>query len=382
MEKKNIIIIDYVLFTDDISFCLESAGYRLTHIHPQELSIEKLKQLCVELNPAFIFTINFTPEIALIASMAESLYISWTIDPIPEKRFELYPGTRIDDCILFSHQQALVDKFSSKGFGNSHFLPVATPENRRRPIREEEKLAPYRCGSSFVGQSQLEEYLSALEFLVAQGMGMEQLKQTEQWMQQQFPTFDDFRFHGFEQIEQLPEWMVAALPNLSSEETLLGVINGWASYILRTTRAALLTPSGMITYGDQGWENHPVDYKGFANHGEELTCIYNASTVNVDFPRIYQRDIITMRVFDVMASGGLVVTESTEGIESLFKSGRHILTYRNSSELQQIVEHYSEHPEEAETIRAAGQREVMERHLMRYRVDEILHHYQRHISSS
>ncbi len=372
MKSNKIIIIDYVLFTDDLTTVFKQLGYRVVHLRHNEISVDRFKQQCKKIKPAFVFTINFSPEIALLCSLSRCKYVSWTIDPLPPKRFKLYPKTKIDNCILFAHQHDLVNQFRSVGFKQVSFLPLAAPENRRKPITDEEQLEPYRCTSSFVGQSQIEEYVSAIEFLIQCGAQSETLKQVEQWMVSQFPLFDQHSFTGFTRLNELPDWLPTLLPALPGEAELLYIINGWASHLLRTMRAVEMTPFGLVTYGDKGWGEKEVDYHGFANHGEELTCIYNASTINVDVPRLYQRDIITMRVFDVMASGGLVMTESSPGIESLFESGTHMITYKDTADLREIIDYYAHHPEEAKAISDAGHHEVLEKHLIRYRVDEIL----------
>lgn len=374
MNKKTILLIDYVLFTEDITYHFEQLGYQVVHLQHNEISMDSFKQQCLNIQPDFVFTINFSPEIALLCSLSNTAYISWTIDPLPPKRLKLYPNTNIDLCILFAHQHDLVNQFTEIGLKQVYFLALAAPEQRRKPITDEERLAPYRCSSSFVGQSQIEEYATALEFLLQCGMPTESILQLEQWMIEQFPLFDQHQFYGFSDISELPAWLPESMPSLSSEESLLYIINGWGSHLLRTMRATKLCNSELITYGDTGWSEKAVDYRGFANHGEELTCIYNASIINIDIPRLYQRDIITMRVFDVMASGGLVVTESSTGIESLFNSGEHMITYKNTAELKDIIDYYARHPGEAQRISENGYHEVLGKHLMQYRIDEILSH--------
>ncbi|MEK7255824.1 MAG: hypothetical protein AAB316_13825, partial [Bacteroidota bacterium] len=40
---------------------------------------------------------------------------------------------------------------------------------------------------------------------------------------------------------------------------------------------------------------------------QEMTRVYRDAAMNVDVPRLHQREIATLRAFDVMASGGLLL---------------------------------------------------------------------------
>ena len=119
-------------------------------------------------------------------------------------------------------------------------------------------------------------------------------------------------------------------PNL-----LLGEI---AAAEKRLTYLANLAPFDLQVWGDAGWkrlEPYGVNYRGKAGHLVELTTIYNAAQIHIDIGRIYQSDIVTMRVFDVLACGGFLLAEYSKGLEDLFILDEELVCYRTMDELIQ-----------------------------------------------
>jgi len=101
---------------------------------------------------------------------------------------------------------------------------------------------------------------------------------------------------------------------------------------------------------------------GPAGHRDELNRIYSGSTINLDIGRIYQSDIVTMRVFDALACGGFVLAEHSEPLAEMLEIGSEVESYRSLEELLQKVEHYLEHPEEARAIAQRGMERVRRDH--------------------
>jgi spore maturation protein CgeB len=132
---------------------------------------------------------------------------------------------------------------------------------------------------------------------------------------------------------------------------------------------------GAHVWGDPGWkalEADGVTYRGRAGHGSELTKIYSGARVQIDIGRIYQNDIITMRVFDVLACGGFLLAEWNEALAQAFEIGVEIETWRTLDELESKVAYYLEHPVKREAIAERGLRAVRDRHRIRQRVATIL----------
>jgi spore maturation protein CgeB len=157
----------------------------------------------------------------------------------------------------------------------------------------------------------------------------------------------------------------------------------WAGEIAaaekRLAYVARLGRFGVRVWGDEGWRAlNPAGlasearYQGPAGHGLELTKIYCASQINVDVGRLYQSDIVTMRVFDVLACGGFVLAERSAALAELFEIGVEVECYATADELTAKVAHYLAHPAAAQAIALRGRAAVQQRHSIAARVAHML----------
>jgi spore maturation protein CgeB len=92
----------------------------------------------------------------------------------------------------------------------------------------------------------------------------------------------------------------------------------------------------------------------------------------VDLGRLYQMDIVTMRVFDVMACGAFVLAERSEDLGSAFDIGVEVDCWATPRELVAKVAHYLEHPQAARELARRGREAVLQRHTIQARVAHML----------
>ncbi|TGU55071.1 glycosyltransferase family 1 protein, partial [Mesorhizobium sp. M00.F.Ca.ET.186.01.1.1] len=67
---------------------------------------------------------------------------------------------------------------------------------------------------------------------------------------------------------------------------------------------------------------------------------------------------LTQRTYEILGSGGFLVTQDTLAVRSMFTSGKDLLAASTSHETRQIIEHYLQHPEERKQIQEQGRRAV------------------------
>ncbi len=104
--------------------------------------------------------------------------------------------------------------------------------------------------------------------------------------------------------------------------------------------------------------------------GEEVGRIYSQSKIVVNFPR---NGGFNMRVFEAMASGALLITEDIgNGQNELFEAGKHLVLYRDQSEIPGLVDYYLTHEAERLAISRAGQKEVLEKHTYGHRMEFLI----------
>jgi spore maturation protein CgeB len=69
-----------------------------------------------------------------------------------------------------------------------------------------------------------------------------------------------------------------------------------------------------------------------------------------------------LRVFDVPASGGFLLTDYMPGLEKMFEIGKEIEVYRTPDELREKVDYYLARPEACREIAHRARERVLRDH--------------------
>jgi spore maturation protein CgeB len=131
-------------------------------------------------------------------------------------------------------------------------------------------------------------------------------------------------------------------------------------------------------YGNRWNKSYPVissDLKGQVVNktvwGNELTDLMFQSKIvlNITNSNFYCVETgLNLRIFEVLAAGGFLLTDHYEEISDLFEIGKEIETYSSGKELKEKVEYYLAHEEERERIAAAGKKKFYELYTWERRV--------------
>jgi spore maturation protein CgeB len=371
-----ILFIEYHLFMPDVRRLLVDRGYTLIGLEPTDLSIERFNAACDAHRPQWLFSINFSPEIAYMCSARGLPYVSWTIDPLPINRLTLIDGTNPASCLAFGHDLQTVHHLANQGIRASHLL-LAAPANRRTPTADSAKLTPYRCDVSFVGSSMIDEMSALDRWLVVRG-GDALSAAAMDWAKRLLdlvaadPAFCGL--HTVGGIDALPDFLKDICISEAEQDELISLLDGVLSALYRQRGVGIMGrfSGASAVWGDPGWTDIHPHYRGGADHGEELTLIYCASGINLDVPRLYQRQTITMRIFDILASGGFVLAERCPALEAVFEEDRHLAYYDAHDELNDVLARWKCAPLAREAIAKAGRQEVLDKHQIKHRVETIL----------
>jgi len=105
---------------------------------------------------------------------------------------------------------------------------------------------------------------------------------------------------------------------------------------------------------------------------EEACKIYNATKINLSL--CHQQSVFgpNLRVFEILAPGGFLITENLADLHKLFKVGEEIVCYDGVEDLKDKIKYYLAHPEERKAIAEAGHRRVIENHTYLHRMKELL----------
>ena len=175
-------------------------------------------------------------------------------------------------------------------------------------------------------------------------------------------------------IDALPDFLKDVCMSAAEQDELISLLDGVLSALYRQRGVGIMGRfnGSSAVWGDPGWTDIHPHYRGGADHGEELTLIYCASGINLDVPRLYQRQTITMRIFDILASGGFVLAERSAALEAVFEEDRHLAYYDSHDDLNEVLGRWMNARLQREVIATAGRQEVLDKHQIKHRVETIL----------
>jgi len=128
-------------------------------------------------------------------------------------------------------------------------------------------------------------------------------------------------------------------------------------------------------YGDPGWkeiENNNLKYKGEVTNRKELSLIYSSSKINLNISPPQAETAISERIFNILGSGGFLISDYKAGIENLFSLNKEVVCYKNKKELLPLIEFYLKENEKRLLIAKNGEKKVRSTHLISQKIDIIL----------
>ncbi len=246
-------------------------------------------------------------------------------------------GHAASGAFLFTYRRAEVAELRAGGFTHVEYLPLAADLERRAPVPlTAGERARYGTPVSFVGSSMQPQAAGFRQSFVAALAGTrpgatdaaDAAVVLEEMLAEQRSDFTRF---------VVPDALARRVPELGARvPTWWRSSARWAGEIAaaekRLAYVGRLGRFGVCVWGDEGWRaaqsaGLACHYRGPAGHGLELTKIYCASLINIDIGRVYQDDIVTMRVFDVLACGGFVLAERSPALAELFEIGAEVECY-------------------------------------------------------
>ena len=382
------------LFVDDVAAALAAEGIAAMTWDLQRWSREEIARFAMEVGAELAVAINYTHGLAEICAEVGVPLRVWEIDPSTDILPPLPggpEGAASQGARIHTFRRENVLAFQEAGFAHVEHLPLAANPDRRAPVTlSAEQLERYGADVTFVGSSMVEQGLRfrgrLLEGYALWRGGDPQaaMEEAEAAVQRVLDAQrDDFSTYRVpELLAKELEWFVDAF---AKDDTVYQSLGGAAPDALlgemaaadkRITYIANLGQVGVKVWGDDGWA-HVAEYgaqvMGPAGHRDELTAIYSTDAIHVDIGRIYQNDIVTMRVFDVLACGGFCLAEWSPDLDELFVIGEELDAYRDLEELLQKTERWlNAGPEARRAVGARGRARILKDHTIQQRIRRIL----------
>jgi spore maturation protein CgeB len=341
----------------------------------KNLPPDELAYVAKRLRPDLVMSINYQKGLAEGCEGLRLPLVVWEIDPALD---HLQPcQTDTGHCQIFTWRKTQTEDWKRAGFKNVHHLPLAANHHRRTPGLLTPAESRYRASVSFVGSSLTDTLAYCRSEFVRCWQEWSGRKETEEPIQILDYIVQFHQTHP--SIYVVDDMLARRCPGLESHardgaspNMLVGEL---VAHRYRRQVVEALAPFGIRVWGDEGWrgvDSRGGRFMGPASHNHDVTRVYRGSMITIDVGRRYQRDIVTMRVFDVLACGGFVLAEDCDDLRACFEPGVHLDTWSTIDELVDKTEWYRQHPDKVAQIREAGHQHLLNAHTIDQRMSRLL----------
>ncbi|MBR5127539.1 MAG: glycosyltransferase [Roseburia sp.] len=329
-----------------------------------------------------VFTVNY---FALISNICQELgikYVSWTCD---NPLISMYHQSVFHDCnYIFTFDKTNYLEFKAMGVKHIWYLPLAVDAERMDAVIDGRIAAAgmdkrvYAGDVAFVGslyernsydklKHKLPEYLQGYFDAVMEaqlnisGANIIELMLTTDILEQLQQYF---------KLEKSSEESFSDL-GLIFQTTVLGF--KIAEVQRRRALIELSKYFSVNVYSNSDVSDLVrVRYMGSVDYWSEMPKVFRESKINLNFTIPNIKSGIPLRVWDVLGSGGFLLTNYQAEIPYYFTEGEELVCFDGLEDMREKVAYYLEHEEERKRIAENGYRKVKEHHTYVQRINEML----------
>ncbi|MDD3150220.1 MAG: glycosyltransferase [Candidatus Gastranaerophilales bacterium] len=118
-------------------------------------------------------------------------------------------------------------------------------------------------------------------------------------------------------------------------------------------------------------KNYMSSYKGFLKTEKELAFVYKTSQINLNITE-QEGHGLNYRVFEVLASGGFLLTDYVEDIDKFFIADENIMFYKNNNEAIEKISKMLNNADKRKQIAKNGQEILLKEHQFKNRAEYII----------
>lgn len=329
-------------------------------------------------NYDMVFSYNYFPVISLACNACEVKYVSWVYD---SPLVALYSNTiHFPKNYVFIFDKGTYMDLKNCGVHTVYYLPLAADVEKYDSYHNSEELHKiYDAQISFVGSTYMERRNQLFKKL--QGVSpyvrgyLDGVMKAQQEIYGALLLEDMLTPDIMSQIEQTVPWT----QNIDGFERASWV---FAHYHLARHIAALQRREILKMLSEEHqvvlytYEKTPflpkVENRGPAGYNKEAAFIYRNSRINLN---ITLRSIISgipLRAFEIIGSGGFLLTNYQEDFQDCFVPGEDFVFYENNEDLLEKTDYYLHHEKERREIARNGYEKVKAYHTYKNRVEEIM----------
>lgn len=308
-----------------------------------------------------VFSVNFSPLISDVCNAGGIQYISWVYDsPIHIRRKE----TLKNPCNkIFFFDRGQVEQYRKEGIDTAHHMPLASDfEVFDGCMVSDAGNERFRSDISFVGQLYKSDYAYLMGPLDEYQRGfLEGVINAQQ------------KIYGGYFLDQVitDEFLVSLNERfMKASDNTFQIIKEELEYAMacevtgreRYTALALLSNRYDVSlYSNDSDERLPkLKFKGYVDYYTEMPAVFALSRINLNISLKTIRTGIPLRVLDIMACGGFVLTNYQEELLEYFEPGLDIAVYDSMEDMVIQTDYYLKHEDERQKIARNGFEKVKE----------------------
>lgn len=316
--------------------------------------VQRFEKILLSSEYDAVFSVNFVPIISDICEKNKIRYISWVYDaPIHIRRTETLKN-KCNEVYFFDRLQML--GYLKDGVTGARHLPLAAdPEAFAN--------ASYtggQCDVSLVGQLYKSDFAYLCGPLDQYHRGyLEGIVKTQQQMGSNYILDELITDELYKELNRF--YSKASNGNMSVsraelEYALATEVTGrdrfMALYLLQSRCSVNLYSSDTDPLLDK------VNHKGYIDYYSQMPAVFRNSKINLNISLSIIKSGIPLRVLDIMACGGFVITNAQPEIYDYFEPGVDIVIYEDMKDLVMKVQYYLEHEKERQEIAERGYEKV------------------------
>lgn len=357
-------------YPEELVLAWEKFGFTVMKlsIKQKEIFQQQLKHFSQKYKSIYFFTIDFKLDIAIICHQNGIRYISWEAD-CPNVAF-WNKAALYDSNYIFSFDCRQYEQLLLRGMKHVWHLPLATCVDtfqRTIQICTGEQKERYTTDVSFVGTL----YNDSAHNLY------DQIHTLPQYLQGYIDAIiaSQKRVWGVDLITcALNENIIDYLKRYIKlsigddydkdvyEVAFFSIIGKKIAQLERKEAVSYLTRHyqfSLYTRGDTSFDEKVVN-RGYADYLTEMPLIFHYSKININITIRTITSGISLRVLDVLACEGFLLTNYQPEIAEYFIDGEELVIYQDFEDMYRKIDYYLIHEEERKRIAHAGFLKVKE----------------------
>ena len=323
-----------------------------------------------------LFSFDFCPAVSDACEKSGVKYISWIYDA-PQQA--LYEDLMTNKCnYIFSFDKDQTRFLLESQCPHAFYQPLATNITRIQQINiSEDDIKNYSCDISFVGTLYSDNPYDE----IIENLSQESRKELDTICKNAYGIWDGkdhilgklTNYAKSEILKTITTSTNSMIEKAPDEYINARLISRHLANMERKTILERLSKYNLRFYTrDLECHLEKVKICPALSYSSELPIAYNLSKINLNITLHTITSGIPLRVFDIMGSGGFMLSNFQPELEELFEIGKEIEVYRNLEELEEKVSFYLTHENERARIAHRGLDKVIRFHNYETCVERIL----------